>query len=126
MIKKIQIKNLKCFKSIDIAIAPLEQNLFSEAKSNIKFIESAMLEIPLIASPLKEFSNVIKSGENGYIADTQADWENALIELIENHEKRKEIGKRAKETVLNLYSQEANIKYIQRAISPSKKVPSAS
>ena len=60
MIKEIQIKNLKCFKSIDITIAPLTilAGINSMGKSTV--IESLLL---LRESYLKR-QNSISSGEN--------------------------------------------------------------
>ena len=39
----------------DVAIAPLVDNEFNRAKSNVKFLESGMLGIPLVASALEPY-----------------------------------------------------------------------
>ena len=100
----------------DIALAPLEKSVFSDAKSNIKFIEAAMLEIPIVASPANEFKSIIQNGVTGFLAQSKDDWIQALSFLIENKEAREKIGKNAKEKVLSEYGKEANYNYIKNAI----------
>ncbi len=100
----------------DIALAPLERSVFSEAKSNIKYIEASMLKIPCIASDLVEFSSVIVNKENGFIAKTQKDWEEYLEILVKNKNMRKKIGEKAYETVNGLYSKTRHIEYLNKAI----------
>lgn len=83
----------------DIAIAPLIDTKFNRAKSNIKWLESAMLEIPMVASDVKPYQD-IKHGETGYLATTGNQFTKYLSWLIENPELRKRIGKSAKNEVL--------------------------
>lgn len=83
----------------DIAIAPLKDTQFNRAKSNIKWMEAAMLEIPIVASDVEPYKS-IKHGRDGFLASSTEQWVKYLSLLIENEEKRREIGKNAKESVL--------------------------
>jgi glycosyltransferase involved in cell wall biosynthesis len=85
---------------IDISVCPLKDNKFNQAKSNIKWMEAAMLEIPTIASDTEPYK-CIKHGKTGYLAKNSNDFVKYLSYLIENEEKRREIGQNAKQAVLD-------------------------
>jgi glycosyltransferase involved in cell wall biosynthesis len=89
--------------NIDIAIAPLIDTQFNRCKSNIKWMEAAMLEIPCVCSPTV-YEKSVKHGETGYIAPTRGQFVKYLSWLIENPELRKKIGKQAKQEVLNKWT----------------------
>lgn len=83
----------------DIGIAPLKDTKFNQAKSNIKWMEAAMLEIPIIASDIEPYK-CIKHGIDGFLASTTEQWVRYVSLLIENEEKRREIGRNAKKSIL--------------------------
>jgi len=85
---------------IDILIAPLIDDEFNQGKSNIKFLEAAMCEIPMVASDVNPYSRTITNGKDGYLASRTSEWIKYLSVLIESKEKRIEIGKKAKKTAL--------------------------
>lgn len=85
---------------LDIALAPLEDTQFNRCKSNIKWMEHAMLEIPMVLSAVGPYQESVKHGENGFLAKTSGDWAASLSFLIENPAERKKIGKNAKQAVL--------------------------
>lgn len=83
----------------DIAIAPLKDTEFNRAKSNIKWMEAAMLEIPTVASDVEPY-RCIQHGKTGFLASSQDQFIKYLSLLIEDEKKRKEVGKAAKKEVL--------------------------
>jgi len=85
--------------SIDIAIAPLQNNPFNQAKSNIKWLEASMLKIPMVASDVRPYLD-IQHGKTGYKASSPSQFKKYLKWLIENEEKRKEIGENAHKYVM--------------------------
>lgn len=84
---------------IDIAIAPLEDNLLNQAKSPIKFLEYSALGAAGVFSRLPPYASIVQDGENGYLCNHLDEWEACLAELIENPHKRLEIAAAAQETV---------------------------
>lgn len=83
----------------DIAIAPLKDTQFNQCKSNIKWLEAAMLEIPMVASDVVPY-RTIKHGKTGFLAVSTEQWVKYLSLLIENPALRQKIGKEAKAEVL--------------------------
>ena len=88
---------------LDICIAPLLKSRFNEVKSNIKFLEAAALGVPCIAAASGPFKKAIKNGINGFLADTEDEWRNALEALISKPELRESVAASARASVFAEY-----------------------
>ncbi len=85
----------------DINIVPLEvNNRFCEAKSELKFVEAALVEVCTVASPTGPFRRAIRHGENGFLAHDADSWESILRRLIEDPTLRGRVGRAAYRDVL--------------------------
>jgi len=70
---------------LDVNLAPLLlDNPFSQSKSEIKFMEAALVGVPTIASPTDAFSFAIQDGLNGLLAHTLEDWQAGLLALTDH------------------------------------------
>ncbi|NRB37884.1 MAG: glycosyltransferase [Pseudomonadales bacterium] len=87
----------------DINIAPLEDSIFNEGKSNIKYLEASAVKLPSICSARSTFKQVIDEGENGFLCNTESDWINAFTRLIQSKELRSNIANSAYETIMRDY-----------------------
>lgn len=98
-------KNIKCYpfwiwkKDFDIGLAPLVDNNFNRAKSNLRYLEYSAMGIPTVASPLNHFSGTMKDGETGMLALTKEDWKKKIQYLIDNPQERQDMGQRAYEDI---------------------------
>jgi O-antigen biosynthesis protein len=93
---------------MDVVLAPLEiDNIFCRAKSEIKFVEAGALGVPVVASEVDSFKDVINQGENGFLAADENGWKTALRAVIEQPQLRTQMGERARRTVLDRYSPQA-------------------
>jgi glycosyltransferase involved in cell wall biosynthesis len=92
---------------LDIMLIPRKDCYFNRAKSNIKYLEAAMLEIPVIAQSfpdgLSPYDKDI-DGTNGILVPVGGDWMTPIMELVNNKEKRREMGKKAHEYALQHYN----------------------
>ncbi|MBQ6147575.1 glycosyltransferase [Candidatus Saccharibacteria bacterium] len=88
--------------SVNVNLAPLVINDFTNSKSELKFFEAAIVEVPTIASPSFVFKKAIKDGETGLIAKP-GEWYKKLKYLYENPEKSKIIAKNARNYCLKKY-----------------------
>lgn len=85
----------KLIASVDINLAPIEQTIFNEAKSENKWIEAALVKVPTVASNVGAFQEMIKDGETGFLCDREEEWYDILCELIEKKGLRKKIAEQA-------------------------------
>jgi glycosyltransferase involved in cell wall biosynthesis len=73
--------------STEINIAPLQDNAFTNCKSELKYFEAAVTGTATIASPTHTFAAAIRPGENGRLAAAH-EWEERILETIEEIESR--------------------------------------
>lgn len=88
----------------DISIAPLENYVFNDSKSNIKYLEASIVKLPSVCSPRAAFTQVILNGESGFLCETDEEWEVALTQLVTDAVKRIQVGAAAYATVMQHYS----------------------
>ncbi|PXX39325.1 MULTISPECIES: glycosyltransferase [Burkholderia] len=97
---------LKRLAESDISIAPLEDNVFNDAKSNIKYLEAASIKLSSVCSPSAAFRTAIVDGDTGFLAADSAAWERALLSLIDNRMVRERMAERAFRHVHDDYAPE--------------------
>lgn len=109
--------------SIDINLAPLEESIFNEAKSENKWVEAALVRVPTIASNLGAFKKMIEHDKTGILCDTVEEWYIELEKLVIDENKRKRIGKRAynycKTYCVTLYTGFALAEFIRSMYNPN-------
>ena len=87
-------------RGMDINLAPLAPGVFNDAKSELKIFEAALHGVPTIASPTAGHRATIRSGQDGILAQTQADWDRALRSLIGDAALRADMGARARADIV--------------------------
>jgi O-antigen biosynthesis protein len=88
----------------DVSIAPLEDYIFNDSKSNIKYLEASIVKVPSVCSPRVAFSLAIVDGENGFLCDTDEEWEAALTLLVTDAAARVRISDAAYLSVMGHYA----------------------
>ena len=83
----------------DIGVAPLVDNAFNRAKSNLRWLEYSALGIPTVASNVGHFKETIEHGKTGLLCEGAGDFIGHLEMLIKDTAKRKELAKNAKAEV---------------------------
>jgi len=76
----------------DIGIMPLWDMPYEKGKCAFKLIQYFSAGLPVIASPVGINRELIQA-ENGYLAQSEADWESALSQLVGSSELRTTMGK---------------------------------
>ena len=84
---------------VDINLAPLVDSIFNRAKSEIKWIEAALVKVPTVASKIGAFSDAVVDGETGLLA-TDEEWFDKLEALVLSPELRQKIADAAYRAVL--------------------------
>ena len=79
--------------NVDINIAPIEDTIFNQAKSENKWVETSLVKVPKIASNIGSFKNSIRNNETGLLCNNNNnDLYISLKTLINNQELKKYIG----------------------------------
>lgn len=104
----------KLISEVDVSIAPLVINDFTNCKSELKFFEAAIVETTTIASPTYAFKKAIRNGKNGFLAEP-GEWYNKLEYLYKHYTENEEIAKQAREYVLNHYCGREFVQKIEEA-----------
>lgn len=91
-------------RAIDIGIMPLPDDQWSKGKCGLKALQYMALGKPTICSPVGVNTDIIQDGENGMIADGQAEWVEKLSRLLVESDLRKTLGMAGRRTVETSYS----------------------
>lgn len=94
----------------DILVVPLLDTLYNRCKSDIKFIESASAKKPGVFSDVRPYSDTIQHGVTGYLAKTSDEWYRSIRLLIEDKQKREDVGNNAYEYVKSKRQMKDNLK----------------
>lgn len=84
---------------VDINLAPLVDSIFNRAKSEIKWIEAALVKVPTVASKIGAFSDVVIDDETGLLA-TDDQWFDKLEALVLSPDLRQKLAESAYRAVL--------------------------
>ncbi|WP_374496143.1 glycosyltransferase family 4 protein [Zoogloea sp.] len=93
---------------VDTGFNPLPGRKISywEVKSENRLTLKMALGLPVIASPVPAYLDIIQQGINGYIARSRAEWLDA-IDALRDPGHRREVGAAARSSVLERFSMEA-------------------
>lgn len=82
----------------DIVVAPLDTDIYNRSKSYIKFLEYSSCQKAGVYQDITPYQQIVKNGENGYLASTADEWFKYLYKLATDATHRKQIGLKAFET----------------------------
>lgn len=103
----------------DINLAVLAPSPMSDAKSEIKWLEAAVVGVPSIVSATATYREVVDHGRTGLIAATPQDWTEELGRLASDADLRRRIATEARKEVLEKYSLAAGAESLARALEPA-------
>jgi len=97
---------------LDISIIPRFESYFNRCKSNLKFLENSMLEIPTVGQSFSTHDSPYEvdteDAQHLLLATDTESWITQIETLISNKELRREMGRKAREYVEEKYSIENN------------------
>lgn len=115
--KETEIEQLE---EIDIGVMPLTDDQWSRGKCGFKGLQYMAMESATIMSPVGVNTEIVKHGENGFLATTENEWFEQLSALIENKELRLQIGRAGRTTVEEKFSVNATkglyLEYLKKII----------
>lgn len=90
-------------RNTDINLVPLLMDKFNQCKSGIRYLEASLCGVPTVASRVGQFTEMITSGETGYLCTTTEQWQQSLVALIDDAALRKKMGSSAQYLVNERY-----------------------
>ena len=105
----------RCMRNADIGILPINaesdpiHNLLAPSwklKSENRLTMKMAMGLPVIATPIPAYENVIKHGENGFLARSASDWQ-ACLSMLRDPARRQQVGNAARKSVIETFSMES-------------------
>lgn len=93
---------------LDIGLAPLADNLFNRAKSNLRWMEYSVQGVPSVVSPVEAYK-CVRDGVDGFFATEHEEWVEKIEALILDADLRKKVGITAMERINEEYNIDTNI-----------------
>jgi glycosyltransferase involved in cell wall biosynthesis len=93
-------------QDVDIGLAPFPGTGWTPWRCHGKVLQYMAVGAVPVASPVGVVSDYIDDGKNGFVVNSEADWVDRLCFLIDNPERRRDMGRAARATVESRYSAE--------------------
>lgn len=94
-------------QNLDIGIMPLPDEPWERGKCGYKLIQYMACGLPVVASPVGVNSDIVSEGLNGLLAESVADWEQALGRLVADRNLRLAMGAAGRQRAEAIYSVQA-------------------
>jgi glycosyltransferase involved in cell wall biosynthesis len=85
---------------VDVNLAPLDASPFTVAKSAIKWMEAALVQLPTVATSTPPFQEVITSGVDGMLVPVGQPWGPTVAALVDDAGLRRAMGRAARQRAL--------------------------
>ncbi|MEZ5810788.1 MAG: glycosyltransferase [Rhizobiaceae bacterium] len=94
---------LELIATCDFIIIPLVDDIFNRCKSVVRFIDAALVNVPVVASAVGDYETLLEHRKTAYLVRDR-NWHDALVEAITDAERRNAVAANAKKLVLDRYS----------------------
>jgi glycosyltransferase involved in cell wall biosynthesis len=109
-------------QEFDIGVYPLPNDEWVLGKSGLKALQYMGLGIPTVATAIGATLEIIRDGENGFLASSDDEWVQKLSRLLEDAELRRRMGANSRKTVEERYSVQVNMKRYLDILDGGKRV----
>lgn len=93
---------------MDVGIMPLKNDKWASGKCGFKALQYMALGIPAVVSPVGVNTRIVDHLKNGWICDSQEEWKEALVAIIQNKGKLNELSEAARTKIEEEYSVKSN------------------
>ena len=95
---------------MDIGLMPIDDSELARGKCAFKAIQYMALGIPAVVSNISANATVVTDKVDGYLCNTEKEWEFALEELLTNIDLRQNMGVNARQKIVSQFSVAATIR----------------
>jgi L-malate glycosyltransferase len=103
-------------REIDVGVYPLPRAEWVLGKSGLKALQYMALAIPPVVENIGVNPEIVRDGENGFLAQDAHEWRDKLRRLIRDPALRDRLGRAARRTVEERYSVRANAPRYRRVL----------
>jgi glycosyltransferase involved in cell wall biosynthesis len=93
--------------SADVGISWIPDDLWSRGKCGLKVLQYMAAGLPVVANPVGVHREMVRHGETGFLAETPAQWVEAVGRLAHDPALRRHLGQAGRRLVESGYSVEA-------------------
>ncbi len=108
----LEMTEVQSIQSFDVGIMPLLNTPWEWGKCGYKLIQYMACGLPVVASPVGVNKEIIKHGDNGFLADSLDEWEEAIGKLLESHNLRMQMGQKGRLQVVEWYSMQVQAPHL--------------
>jgi glycosyltransferase involved in cell wall biosynthesis len=95
----------RVLRSCDVIVSPKRLvNPYELGHTEWKITLGMAAGLPAVASPQRSYVEAISARGGGLVADTAAEWREAIARLVEDDELRRDLGAKARQTVEERYA----------------------
>lgn len=95
---------------IDIGLMPIDDSESAKGKCAFKAIQYMALGIPAVVSNISANATVVTHNVDGYLCNTEEEWQQALEELLASRDLRQNMGIEARQKIVGQFSVAATIR----------------
>jgi len=92
------------FNTCDIGVYPLKDDDWARGKCGFKAIQCMACGVPVVAQAVGVNREIIRDGENGFLASTPAEWKEKLGRLLTDADLRARFARAGRQTIEERYS----------------------
>jgi glycosyltransferase involved in cell wall biosynthesis len=104
------------FSTCDVGVYPLADDDWARGKCGFKAIQFMACGVPTVASAVGVNREIIRDGENGFLAATPAEWIDKLERLLTEADTRERFARAGRETIEARYSTRVTAPVIAQTI----------
>ena len=104
---------------VEVNLVPLQDNIFTNCKSELKYFEAGIVGTVSIASPVFSYTRAIRDGENGYLA-MSTEWYDKLQMVISSMDTYSRTAENAFRDSEARFSWHNHTALIEKILFPSK------
>ena len=94
---------VESISACQVGVMPLVDSLWERGKCGYKLIQYMACGLPVVASGVGVNPEIVRNGENGFLANTPQEWVNALEKLLSDSALRTQMGAVGRQRVENEY-----------------------
>jgi glycosyltransferase involved in cell wall biosynthesis len=104
LVKWTQASEARELASADIGISWMPDDDWSRGKCGLKVLQYMAAGLPVVANPVGIHRDMVRHGETGFLAESEADWRQAIGRLIADPQLRRRMGLAGRQRVEQEFS----------------------